>query len=154
MSTEPFDEILGYLGLGAGAPPAPRSLGRELTREDSHRKPDEQCLARRGGASLWQAQNDSAQWIELRGRFATFRATRPKAMLLLSLEREVDAWANGLRPSKDAADTRIRALKRPEGPRLEIRHKTWKPIRLCETQARGLMLFRQEIAAFVARPTR
>lgn len=103
----------------------------------------------RGGTSLWHAHNKNAQWIELRGRFATLRATRPKAKLLHSLEEVVAAWASGTCTNTDAGETRIRSLQRPEGMRLEIRHKSWKPIRLCQNQAHALMLFRQEIATFV-----
>lgn len=150
MSAEPFDEILSYLGLGARTP-HPSHRNQKVAGSGVPNGADgELRLALRGSLSLWQVNNDNAQWIELRGNFATFRATRPKALLLLSLQDVIEGWANGTHQSREASEIRIRTMQRAEGLRLEIRHKSWKPIRLCRDQARGFVLFVPEITAFAS----
>lgn len=149
MPTSPVDEILGRLGLGdpIAQPVRPQ---RAAPQREAGSVAREERLAARENLSLWRARNDNAQWIELRGPLATFRATRPKVNLLLSLQPVIQAWADGARPISKATDLTIRTVSRPEGLRLEISYRHWKPIRLCRRQARGLTMFSKEIADFAA----
>lgn len=144
MGDDPLDEIMGYLGLGD------RPLPAAPTERTSDSLPDECHLATREALTLWRAENGSAEWIEVRGPIPTLRATRPKANLLLSLQPVLNAWISGARPSANEDQLRIRTVKHHGDLKLEVRYRTWKPLRLCRKQARAILLFAAEIEAFTA----
>lgn len=142
--SDPLDEIMRYLGLADQFEPAHRQAGL------GNQAPCERQLATRGALTLWWAENENAEWVELRGPITTFRATRAKANLLLSLEPVLEAWAAGEQPSAEQDQLRIRTVERPDGAKLEVRYKSWKPMRLCRKQALGIVTFAQEIRAFAS----
>jgi hypothetical protein len=143
MGDEVLDEILDYLGFGESAQ-TPKVLHARL-------EPHEQVhLKTKGKLSLWRNGNGSSVWIELRGPEGTVRATRQKVKFLLDLESTIHSWASGKEPSVAKGDLRIETIHRHNGPKLELRHQTWKPIRLSRGQARGLLAFVSELKAFVA----
>ena len=133
-----MQEILSYLGLGDAPVPA---------RED-HGVGGETRLLSRGGYELWRNGNGDAEWIEVRSSAKTFRVTRPKAMLVSRLLPAVKQWADGVRTFDGVEGVAIRIVRRLDGMKLELRYRAWKPIRMCSRQARGIVLFADEIGNF------
>lgn len=147
MGGDPLDDILDYLGLGQRpSGPAPQRTATKTRSAVEH--DDELCLATAGSISLWLTGNDGAEWIEVRGPFPTVRATRPKAQLLISVRTDLERWAEGDSPEMKVRDLAITTVRRFGQPNLELRHRTWKPIRLSREQACAVLRFLDPIRNF------
>lgn len=163
MSRDPVPEILALLGLSDDtAPPyaAPTeeplisnrvadqaTLPGILLPLENGREFGDGLLARSGTFSLWCVSNGVAKWVELRGAEPVFRATRTKAKFLCTVEGLLESWAQGEKPQTSVVGCSIRILG-GSTPRLEIRNKDWRPIRLCRSQARALMTFCDTLRCF------
>jgi hypothetical protein len=138
MPPDVVAEILALLGLGDDRPQPPA---------DGPGNSNDVVLAEASSISLWQTGNESAQWIELRGIDPIFRVTRTKARLLCVLEEQVARWAQGTPVAASVGDSSFQILNGAPA-RLEIRHKDWRPIRLCRQHAQALVLFRDAVRRF------
>lgn len=149
MAGDPLGEIMGYLGL---EPPTP-AVGSEPSYRPNeghsgvHEGGDE-LLAAVGGATIWRTGNSSAQWIEVRGRFPTFRATGPKARLIVDVRSELDSWAGGGDPRRVDRDIAVSSARRRGLHVLEVSHGTWKPMRLTREQAAAVLRLIEHIDRF------
>ncbi|WP_286965355.1 hypothetical protein [Methylobacterium sp.] len=153
MPVDPIDDILGYLGLGDARPEersSPDLLASRPQTPVTDEAGTEHCLATRGPTSVWVAGNADADWLEVRGPFQTLRATRPKARLLVTLKSEVERWSAGGTPDVSTGDLIISTVHRFGTPYLEVRHRTWKPIRLSREQARAVLRFFDQVTDFAA----
>lgn len=151
MPDDPLDDIMGLLGLGSNpVPPGEEkgvnTLSRSPKQEDA--ASDEFRIAVWGAYSLWQAGNNDAEWIEIRGPTAVLRATRPKVQLLVSRRSLLQSWADGANPEKQSPDLSITTVMRFGEQQLELRHRTWRPIRVSRPQARAVLAFMDQIADF------
>lgn len=151
MGGDPLDDIMGYLGL---APLPPEANSSRPSAEFASSFPTwseaegEQLIASAGASTLWLAGNEHAEWIELRGSFTTLRVTRPKARLLLNVRTDLMRWAQGESPQVKARDLTIAPVRRMGIWVLEIRYRTWKPLRLSRDQARAVFAFIDPMRAF------
>lgn len=146
MGGDPLDDIMGYLGLGRiPAEPAARSV---TSADAPASAAGDRMLAQNGRSSLWLAGNDNAEWIEMRGPFATLRATRPKANLLFTVRIDIERWADGGSPQLKVRDLTIATVTRLGDRVLEITHRTWKPIRLSRVQAQALLKLIDHVRIF------
>lgn len=148
---DPLDEIMGYLGLGVK--PSEVSADKKL----DGNAPDsalgttsdgERLLATSGSATLWLTRNSGAEWIEVRGPFATVRATRSKAKLLVEVQQNLERWADGEDPELKAQDLSIRSLCRFGTLVLEVSYRTWKPMRVTRDQARAIIWLMEHVRSF------
>ena len=150
---DPLDEIMGYLGLGAkpsrvlvdgrSAGTAPDSLHQPIT-------DGERLLATSGLATLWVTGNEVAEWIELRGPFATVRVTRSKAKLLVDLRQCLERWADGESPQVKVRELSICSARRFGALVLEVSYKNWKPVRVTRDQALALVHLIDHVAFFAS----
>ncbi len=140
MGDDPLDDIMGYLGLeppmragsGGGDPKLP-PVGPDV------RTPAERLLARAGGATIWRTGNSTAEWIEVRGRFPTFRATGPKARLIVQVSADLETWASGGDPHRADRGIVVSTARRRGIHVLEVSYRTWKPVRLTRDQAAAVV---------------
>ena len=65
------------------------------------------------------------------------------------LEREIAAWAKGVKLSTSKADLTVKIVDRFGVGQLEIRYRTWKVMRFTRAQASAFIHFRAEIRSFV-----
>ncbi len=148
MQRDPVDDILGYLGLGS-PPSKPSVLPLPASRTVVHTvNGNGNLLAEAGEASLWLVANENGEWVELIGSFPTLRMSRSKAKLLTSIRGDVRKWADGGTPTVQMRDLAINVVQRFGTPQLEVRYRTWKPIRLTREQARSAIRFNDAIATF------
>lgn len=151
MGGEPLDDIMGYLGLGPTPElrPAVKTGGAEAAVVLATGA-NGTLLASAEGCTLWLMSNENADWIELRGRFATARATRPKARLLLDVEESLRDWAAGGGPKVRSRDLSVCPMRKQGEEVLEIKFKAWKPLRLSRKQAQALLALFEPVKVFAS----
>ena len=100
--------------------------------------------------TLWQVENNGAEWLELRGPKSVLRASRVKARLLVNSRDVLQSWADGGNPEKRAVGLSVTTATRFGKHELEFRYCTWRPLRVSRPQARALLALMDHIIAFIA----